>query len=46
MYLLNQGKGHQKAHSFADFFPFEKIQERVKVITMEEFMVREAITGS
>lgn len=45
MYLLNKGKGHQKAHSFADFFPFEVISKRVKVISMEEFMQREAITG-
>eukprot|EP01031_Cornospumella_fuschlensis_P027913 gene27913-33709_t len=45
MYLLQAGKGHQKAHSFADFFPFEKIQERMSVITMEEFLRREAVTG-
>lgn len=45
MYLLNAGKGHQKAHSFTDFFPFEKIRERMNVISMEEFMEREAITG-
>ena len=25
MYLLNKGEGHQKAHSFSDFFPFELI---------------------
>jgi hypothetical protein len=45
MYLLNAGKGHQKAHNFADFFPFEYIRERVPVITMDEFMEREAVTG-
>ncbi|RYG66531.1 hypothetical protein EON64_09565 [archaeon] len=45
MYLLQAGKGHQKAHSFADFFPFEKIQERMSVITMEEFLQREAVAG-
>lgn len=45
MYLLNAGKGHQKAHSFADFFPFDYIRKRLPVITMEEFMQREAITG-
>lgn len=46
MYLLNAGKGHQKAHSFADFFPFEHIGKRLPVITMEEFMAREAVTGN
>ena len=45
MYLLDRGKGHQKAHSFADFFPFDYIGKRLQVITMEEFMAREAITG-
>ena len=45
MYLLNQGKGHQKAHSFADFFPFDYIQERMNVISMEEFMAKEAVSG-
>lgn len=45
MYLLNQGVGHQKAHSFADFFPFKHISKVLPVITMEEFMEREAITG-
>lgn len=46
MYLLNQGKGHQKAHSFADFFPFDFINKRFPVISMEEFMQREAVTGN
>jgi hypothetical protein len=45
MYLLNQGKGHQKAHSFADFFPFDYINQRMKVISMEEFMRREGVAG-
>ena len=45
MYLLDAGKGHQKAHSFIDFFPFDHIRKRMKVITMEEFMTKEAITG-
>ncbi len=45
MYLLNQGKGHQKAHSFMDFFPFDFIKKRMEIITMEEFMTREGITG-
>lgn len=45
MYLLNQGKGHQKAHSFADFFPFDYINQRMSVISMEEFMAREGVTG-
>lgn len=46
MYLLNAGKGHQKAHSFADFFPFEYISKRMKVISMEEFMAREGLKGN
>ena len=45
MYLLNAGKGHQKAHSFADFFPFDLINQRVPVISMEEFMAREGVRG-
>lgn len=45
MYLLNQGKGHQKEHSFADFFPFEHIRQRLPVISMEEFMATEGVTG-
>lgn len=45
MYLLNKGKGHQKAHSFADFFPFDYINQRMNVISMEEFMRREAVAG-
>lgn len=45
MYLLDKGKGHQKAHSFMDFFPFDFIRKRMPIITMEEFMRREAITG-
>ncbi len=32
MYLLNQGKGHQKAHSFMDFFPFNFIKKRMEVV--------------
>ena len=46
MYLLNAGKGHQKAHNFADFFPFDIIKQRVPVISMEDFMSKEAITGN
>ena len=45
MYLLDKGKGHQKAHSFADFFPFELIKQRVPVMEMHEFMAKEAVTG-
>jgi GDP-fucose protein O-fucosyltransferase len=45
MYLLNAGKGHQKAHSFADFFPFDLINQRTPVISMDEFMRREGVTG-
>ena len=45
MYLLNARKGHQKAHNFADFFPFELIKQRVPVMAMEEFLAKEAVTG-
>ncbi|KAJ1422622.1 GDP-fucose protein O-fucosyltransferase-domain-containing protein [Ochromonadaceae sp. CCMP2298] len=45
MYLLNKGKGHQKVHSFADFFPFELIQKRVSVISMEQYLALEGVTG-
>ena len=40
MYLLDKGKGHQKAHSFADFFPFDLIKQRVPVIEMTAFMAK------
>ena len=45
MYLLNKGKGHEKEHSFADFFPFDYIRKRVPVISMKEFMEKEAQKG-
>lgn len=46
MYLLNQGKGHQKAHNFADFFPFDLISKTtVPVITMQEYMLTEGISS-
>lgn len=47
MYLLDKGKGHQNAHHFRDFFPFEKIISDgiVKVIEMDEFLAREGMTG-
>ena len=35
MYLLNAGQGHEKAHSFADYFPFDLVNERFPVISME-----------
>ncbi len=44
-YLLDKGKGHQNAHSFEDYFPFEKIRRRINVISMAEFFSREGITG-
>jgi len=46
MYLLNQGAGHQKQHSFADFFPFSFLSQRMSVITMETFLQREGRTGA
>lgn len=45
IYILYIGKGHNNAHSFADFFPFDYISNRMSVISMEEFMKREGITG-
>lgn len=45
MYLLNKGKGHHNHHSFADFFPFSSIAERMPVISMEDFMRLEAVQG-
>mmetsp|Transcript_18206 Transcript_18206/g.16498 ORF Transcript_18206/g.16498 Transcript_18206/m.16498 type:complete len:673 (+) Transcript_18206:3-2021(+) len=45
MYLLHHGKGHQKVHSFADFFPFDIINQRVKVISMKEYLEREGLTN-
>ena len=45
MYLLNAERVIKKAHSFADFFPFDFIRERVPVIEMKEFMEREALKG-
>lgn len=47
MYLLDKGKGHENAHHFRDFFPFDKIVEDgiVKVIEMDEFLEREGVTG-
>ena len=45
MYLLNKGKGSDNHHGFDDYFPFEEIKKRLPVITMEEFMKREAVTG-
>ena len=44
-YLLDKGKGKENAHSFEDYFPFEKIRKVLKVITMQEFLEREALTG-
>ena len=45
MYLLNKGKGKANHHGFDDYFPFNEIKKRLPVITMEEFMRREGITG-
>eukprot|EP00602_Paraphysomonas_sp_CaronLab_P009442 CAMPEP_0185029864 /NCGR_PEP_ID=MMETSP1103-20130426/16460_1 /TAXON_ID=36769 /ORGANISM="Paraphysomonas bandaiensis, Strain Caron Lab Isolate" /LENGTH=543 /DNA_ID=CAMNT_0027564775 /DNA_START=130 /DNA_END=1758 /DNA_ORIENTATION=+ len=47
MYLLDKGKGHENAHHFSDFFPFDRIVEDrvVDVISMEEFLAKEAATG-
>jgi hypothetical protein len=43
--LLDKGKGNENAHSFEDYFPFEKIRKVLKVISMEEFLKTEAVTG-
>lgn len=45
MYLMFNGKGHENVHSFADYFPFDWIGKRLKVITMEQFLEREGVTG-
>ena len=47
MYLLDKGKGHQNAHHFSDFFPFERLKRDrvVDVISMEEFLAKEAVPG-
>ena len=45
MYLLNKGKGHEKAHNFRDFFPFDRISTRLPTISMREYLTREGVTG-
>jgi len=45
MYLLMSGKGAENVHSFDDYFPFDWIGTRMKVITMNEFLRREGVTG-
>jgi hypothetical protein len=45
MYLLNKGKGHEKHHNFRDFFPFDRISTRVPVVSMDEFMSKQGVTG-
>jgi len=49
MYLLRKGGGKQrKDFSFSDFFPMDAIsaeQEGLEIITMEEFLQREGISG-
>ena len=50
MYLLRKGpKGHKKHFSFVDFFPLEDLAAEhvgVDIITMEEYLKREAMTGN
>jgi hypothetical protein len=48
MYLLNKGKGHENEHHFADFFPFDEIvkDNRVNVISMEDYLTKEALQGT
>jgi hypothetical protein len=45
MYLLMNGKGKENVHSFDDYFAFDWISKRLSVISMEEFLRREGITG-
>ena len=45
MYLLLAGKDSEKSHSFADFFDFSLIGQRVKVVSMEAFLAKEGVTG-
>jgi phage pi2 protein 07 len=50
MYLLGKGKRDQKKDfSFADFFPMHELAEEndgLKMITMQEFLETEAMTGN
>jgi hypothetical protein len=47
MYLLDKGKGHQNAHHFRDFFPFDEIVRDgiVKIMEMDEFLTKEGVTS-
>jgi hypothetical protein len=47
LHHADKGKGHQNEHHLADFFPFDEISRdnRVKVISMDEYLTKEAITG-
>jgi hypothetical protein len=45
IYLLSTGTSSQKTLSFSDFFPFDALAQRMKIISMEEFLEREGITG-
>lgn len=42
---MDKGKGTQNAHSFEDYFPFDKIRKVLKVISMEEFLRTEGVAG-
>lgn len=44
-YLLDKGSKHQNAHHFSDFFPFDDIRRRVRVIEMNEFMSEVGLGG-
>jgi hypothetical protein len=48
MYLLDKDKGSNNKFTFRKFFPFDAISEEhpaVEVISMEEFLEREVMTG-
>ena len=48
MYLLNKDKNLKNRFTFNDFFPFDEIQTHhtaVQIISFEEFLNREAMTG-
>jgi GDP-fucose protein O-fucosyltransferase len=51
MYLLAKGHGKQKTEfSFQDFFPMDELRSKdlpaIKMVTMQEFLEKEAMTGN
>ena len=44
MYLLNKD-AKDNFHSFMDFFPLSELGSRMDIISMEEFLTREGLSG-